>query len=58
MSTLLTIFKHPPDVIERLQTNDGNSSDERRFVTIQAPFRAHVAFGVLSLDSDMQALEL
>lgn len=52
-------FHESPDVVERdLAQRATEYNDDRRFVTVQPPFRAHVAFGILSLESDMQSLEL
>ncbi|KAJ6172173.1 hypothetical protein N7470_001240 [Penicillium chermesinum] len=48
----------PPDVIQRDYGHDSEHSDDRRFITVQRPYRAHMAFGLLSLESDMESLEL
>lgn len=50
------IFLQPLDLLAR----DRNTqySDDRRFVTVEAPDRAYLAMGLLSLEGDMQGLEL
>ncbi|KAJ5273253.1 hypothetical protein N7478_008378 [Penicillium angulare] len=44
------------DVLERDLSS--SYSEDRRFVTVQAPDRAHLAMGLLSLEGDMKSLEL
>ena len=57
VSTLnLTNPAQPHDVIQRDQ--GGQYSDDRRFITVKPTDRAYLAFGLLSLEGDMQGLEL
>lgn len=53
---VLTRFLQPLDVLERDRITE--YSDDRRFVTIKPPDRAYLAMGLLSLEGDMQNLEL
>ncbi|KAJ5907666.1 hypothetical protein N7495_000348 [Penicillium taxi] len=43
------------DVLIRAQVNE---SDDRRFMVVHPPDRAHLAMGLLSLEGDMQNLEI
>ncbi|KAJ5112578.1 hypothetical protein N7532_000623 [Penicillium argentinense] len=47
---------HPQDVLCR--DSGGQQSDDRRFVTVQPTDRAYLAMGLLSLEGDMENLEL
>ncbi|KAJ5484050.1 hypothetical protein N7539_005846 [Penicillium diatomitis] len=47
-----------PPALDLLERDGGQSNDERRFVTVDTHDRAHYAMGLLSLDADMQSLEL
>ncbi|CEJ53866.1 Putative Transcription factor [Penicillium brasilianum] len=49
---------HPMDILERDRKSPTEYSDDRRFVKIEPPDRAYLAMGLLSLEGDMQNLEL
>jgi hypothetical protein len=55
---MLTHFSQPMDILERDRKSPTEYSDDRRFVKIEPPDRAYLAMGLLSLEGDMQNLEL
>lgn len=46
----------PQDVLNR--DEEAQYSEDRRFVTVTGPDRAYLAMGLLSLEGDIQNLEL
>lgn len=53
---MLMYGAQPQDVLTRVE--GAQYSDDRRFVTLQGRDRAYLAMGLLSLEADMQNLEL
>lgn len=47
-----------PQALSLLNRVGAHDNDERRFVTVDTHDRAHYAMGLLSLEGDMQTLEL